>query len=171
MIICQEYPNLWGGRSLGCFPWGFFLSVDRTHLCYLSHMSRWELPRDSDSSCVSADCSMEPSSWSESSGKICWALDLFLLSFLYFSLLNPPQVQTTLSTSLADSHPYALGVSFLGHHTQHRQSAHFKITVCAYESEFRFPVVANPHDRERLNVVLSNGLIKQCRGRRKLGMS
>lgn len=32
-------------------------------------------------------------------------------------------------------------------------------------------VIANSHDRERLNGVLSNGLIKQCRGRRKLGMT
>lgn len=30
---------------------------------------------------------------------------------------------------------------------------------------------ANPHDRERLNCVLLNGLIKQCGEKRKLGMT
>lgn len=44
-------------------------------------------------------------------------------------------------------------------------------SVSAYESEFRFLVIANPHERERLNGVLSNRLIKQCKGRRKLGMT
>lgn len=136
-------------------------------------MSRWELPKENDFSCVSAHRCMGPSSWSESSGEIFWALDLFLPSFLYFSLLNPSpkfRLDSFKFTGLWSS-TCSWGFFSGSPYTAQIKCSFQDRSVSACESGFRFPVIANPHDRERLNGVLSNGMIKQCRGRRKLGMS
>lgn len=42
-------------------------------------------------------------------------------------------------------------------------------SVSAYESESRFLVIANPHDRERLNGVLSKEIDKTAQGEEEIG--
>lgn len=135
-------------------------------------MNRWELSSKNNLPCVSACYSLPPSSWSKESGsKICWAWSSRLVLSKFPLTTSVYQVHSNFELD-SQLHWLIVVHMLLDFLSESSYISQIKClfqdcSVSAYESGFRFLVIANSDERERLNGILSNKIIKQCKGRRK----